>query len=687
MKKRLLALLLAVCMAASLFAVTAGAEDPAVTLVSVQSMGGNQLLLTFSAPVNFNDQAPYIAIRLVDPNALGVQMDASQSEYLQVSGSLSAGADKTQYIWTAADAVPLSGTVSDMIGRTGVFAPYSALEARLCLEEGVSDATPVDGYFQGISSESGVKLSINEAYSTEFDDMYFPITSFEQSPLQLTAAAVINNTTMELTFNEAVTNANGAAPFSAVRYMTAEHELAVDGPENYLQFAGTLSQGSASNKLFFTLNDAAHNLDDILNFTGDQAKYADSGYTVEFCLQENLGNSRWGEVEGIANASGRGVRATVPWTFPGADSVYIAITQNEPDFTITNVTAVGVNQLKVVFSGPVEIIGTPYMGLRIVDDNNILQWTGDPDAEGSQPLQWGSEYVWEYTDDSHTSIVVALGGVNPFGEATINDIINRTGDAAIYAQYKTMFCIEEIWTDGVNAQRGRIDNIKTTNNVYLYANMPHPVGNDGIYAPVTAGGDEILYPEFSLKRAVAASDTVLILEFTKPVTVTEIEPYMALRIVDDNNELIWTGDPGTSTPVQFAGSWGYAKGDHSRIVWTLNTSNAFGVTDVADIINRTGPLAGYAQYKTMFCIEEIWTDTNTQPGLIDNIVDANGVGLHANKPHAIGYDGTYAKVVIDKNYLIPDTGDIPVVLCAIAGLAALGGAGAATIMKRKRHTA
>ena len=72
MKKRLLALLLAVCMAASLFAVTAGAEDPAVTLVSVQSMGGNQLLLTFSAPVNFNDQAPYIAIRLVDPNALGV---------------------------------------------------------------------------------------------------------------------------------------------------------------------------------------------------------------------------------------------------------------------------------------------------------------------------------------------------------------------------------------------------------------------------------------------------------------------------------------------------------------------------------------------------------------------------------------------------------------------------------------
>ena len=381
------------------------------------------------------------------------------------------------------------------------------------------------------------------------------------------------------------------------------------------------------------------------------------------------------------------MRATVPWTFPGADSVYIAITQNEPDFTITSVTAVGANQLKVVFSGPVEIIGTPYMGLRIVDDNNVLQWTGDADAEDSQPLQWGSEYVWEYTDNSHTSIVVTLGGVNPFGEATINDIINRTGDAAKYAQYKTMFCIEEIWTGGVNAQRGRIDNVKTANNVYLYANMPHPVGNDGIYVPVTAGGDEILYPEFSLKRAVAASDTVLILEFTKPVTVTEIKPYMALRIVDNNNELIWTGDPGTSTPVQFEGTWGYAKGDHSRIVWTLNTSNAFGVTDVADIINRTGPLADYAQYKTMFCIEEIWTDANAQPGLIDNIVDENGEGLYANKPHSIGYDGTYVKVVIDKNYLIPDTGDIPVVLCAIAGLAALGGAGAATIMKKKRHTA
>ena len=89
----------------------------------------------------------------------------------------------------------------------------------------------------------------------------------------------------------------------------------------------------------------------------------------------------------------------------------------------------------------------------------------------------------------------------------------------------------------------------------------------------------------------------------------------------------------------------------------------------------------------MFCIEEIWTDANAQPGLIDNIVDENGEGLYANKPHSIGYDGIYVKVVIDKNYLIPDTGDIPVVLCAIAGLAALGGAGAATIMKKKRHTA
>ena len=685
--KKLIALLLAVCMAASLFAITVGAEDPAVTLVSVQNMGGNQLLLTFSAPVSFDDLAPFMGLRLVDPNALGVQMDVSQSEYLQVSGSLSAGADKTQYIWTAADAVPLSGTVQEMISRTGVFESYSALEARLCLEEGVSASTPVDGYFQGISADGGTKLSVTEAYSTEYDDMYFPITAFDQSPLQLTAAAVVSNTTLELTFNEAVTNANEAAPFSAVRYMTAEHELAVDGPENYLQFAGVLSQGSAANKLFFTLNDATHNLDDILNFTGDLAAYAESGYTVEFCLQENLGNSRWGEVEGIVNASGRGVRATVPWTFPGADSVYIAITQNEPDFTITSVTAVGANQLKVVFSGPVEIIGTPYMGLRIVDDNNVLQWTGDADAEDSQPLQWGSEYVWEYTDNSHTSIVVTLGGVNPFGEATINDIINRTGDAAKYAQYKTMFCIEEIWTGGVNAQRGRIDNVKTANNVYLYANMPHSIGYDGIYVPVTAGGDGILYPEFSLKRAVAASDTVLILEFTKPVTVTEIKPYMALRIVDNNNELIWTGDPGTSTPVQFEGTWGYAKGDHSRIVWTLNTSNAFGVTDVADIINRTGPLADYAQYKTMFCIEEIWTDANAQPGLIDNIVDENGEGLYANKPHSIGYDGIYVKVVIDKNYLIPDTGDIPVVLCAIAGLAALGGAGAATIMKKKRHTA
>ena len=57
------------------------------------------------------------------------------------------------------------------------------------------------------------------------------------------------------------------------------------------------------------------------------------------------------------------------------------------------------------------------------------------------------------------------------------------------------------------------------------------------------------------------------------------------------------------------------------------------------------------------------------------------------QPHAIGYDGTYAKVVIDKNYLIPDTGDIPVVLCAQRGWRLRRRVGAATIMKKKRHTA
>ena len=63
--------------------------------------------------------------------------------------------------------------------------------------------------------------------------------------------------------------------------------------------------------------------------------------------------------------------------------------------------AISPDKLRVQFSEPVDIVGDPFMALRFVDDNNQLQWTGEP--EKSDPMQFYG--TWAYESDKKDAII------------------------------------------------------------------------------------------------------------------------------------------------------------------------------------------------------------------------------------------------------------------------------------------
>ena len=189
------------------------------------------------------------------------------------------------------------------------------------------------------------------------------------------------------------------------------------------------------------------------------------------------------------------------------------------------------------------------MALRIVDDNNNLQWRGEPEAEGSAPMQLDG--AWEFANKKHDSIIWKAGsGV----VSHINEFIERKGAFADFAEYKTMFCIEEIpTTDAGNLEPGLIDNITgKTSGSGLYANKPS-LGRDGVYADVVP-----FVPSLFVESVEPYSAYQLRITFTEPVDISG-SPFMALRLVDANNNLQWTGEPEAegSEPLQWSGSWAY----------------------------------------------------------------------------------------------------------------------------------
>lgn len=160
----------------------------------------------------------------------------------------------------------------------------------------------------------------------------------------------------------------------------------------------------------------------------------------------------------------------------------------------------------------------------------------------------------------------------------------------------------------------------------------------------------------TLDRAVAISDTQIILEFSEPVAFnyndSNTGPFTAIRLVDGTDTLLWKGD----TPMQATGFMTFVDSKHDRVLWTI-TEMLGGNATVTDILGFKGDLSGYKSGNSIkFCIEEIPYDNavGIGDGLLDNVTNADGtVNLTASRP--IGRDGVYVPIETDFDYEVDIT--------------------------------
>ena len=169
--------------------------------------------------------------------------------------------------------------------------------------------------------------------------------------------------------------------------------------------------------------------------------------------------------------------------------------------------------------------------------------------------------------------------------------------------------------------------------------------------------------ELTLTRAVKINDTQIALEFSEPIAVNLREenrgPFMAVRYTDEDQNLQWDGNENEGIPMQFEGSWDFANGSQDTILWTMNESNLFGFMTLDEIFNFEGEAAGWSWCKVMFCLEEVpYGDEGIGNGKINNVTTLDGeTELNATRQKAGWWDGLYAEIEVDDDYVLPSGED------------------------------
>ncbi len=109
-----------------------------------------------------------------------------------------------------------------------------------------------------------------------------------------------------------------------------------------------------------------------------------------FCIEELLAedyDAEFGVIDNITSRStGEKLFANTPNSGGRYERVYLPVKPFEPTLAISEVRAISPDKLRVQFSEPVDLSGDPFIALRFVDDNNQLQWTGEPEKERSDAV-------------------------------------------------------------------------------------------------------------------------------------------------------------------------------------------------------------------------------------------------------------------------------------------------------------
>jgi len=370
--------------------------------------------------------------------------------------------------------------------------------------------------------------------------------------------------------------------------------------------------------------------------------YEKNGNVLMLTIGDNPSKATMnGIVDAIVSTTGKTLHAD-PMTGQ-QDLVYLDVdlsTLPLVDLTITDVTVISDINVVITFSAPVEIVNSPFFALRLMTEDNFLI-SMSPEGEyarhekGFTPMQWSG--LWEWYNEEHTQIKMAIGN-GPGNIKNFSDMMNMDFDSLFPGAHITIGAEENF--EAVVENNGRVDNIRLASDsrVRLLANSKLGSRDGCFVVPVYD-----FTPKTITASAAIINDMQIRVRFSEPIVMTG-STFISIRYIDEEtNRVYYDGDKYNRTAVQFAGSMKWEDDSQTSFIWTIHSSNSYGVCNLTDVINYKYGLEHMQGRKMQLCIEELSSDKIKVAGgngVIDNMASRDGKN-HLMATVAGGYDGLY----------------------------------------------
>ncbi len=598
-------------------------------LESVELINDYSLKITFNQAIETMGQGANL--RLLSPDYTPYYVGGVDYGY-NYGNSLTATDDPAVWIYTMpyqtagiGQTVQINWSINDVLSTWAdkVEAGYHAV--LMIMDNGDAAFNPADpathpGYVKRIVSEAGGYLKATHRTGTN-DYVFETITPYTDDAPEIKSITVLNQNELKIEFTTAV--AVKGKPHMALRLLDDSGNI-VDGKVMYGDAVWYWADDSHTAIIW---NAGVRNMLDFINLRGDWAAYQGRG-TVKFIIEEwdAAGSGVFtpnNRVDQIYNPeTGAYLMATNKGLNVYENAIHaIDGTDARPALTVESTTIISDNQIKVVFSDEISMTHTPWISLRIVNENGGF----------IDNARWQKRYA-TFRLTGNTMVFTF--------DADMMDMINLEGAYAnIEGAVKTVLSFEELTVmsgDEVVFQtygNAQIDNIAKADGVMLTANLTAAGKNyDGLILDLNNDERDAL---ITVESAVKLNSIQIKLTFSAPVDIPH-NPYIALRVYDEDGRLQRFTHDGKDIEAQVPFIWNYCDNSKTRITLTY-PDNA-----MEDLLNLTGIFSylNTGTNKTYLCIEELPVAGEFETpgnGLIDNIVGENSK-LAANVINTTGYE-------------------------------------------------
>ena len=649
---------------------SAAVEADLLTIESVKQIGSSKLTVTFNRPIELVDMngsaKPIVGLRMISPSGDVLRVDSVANSLITTGSNYLLW--QAQEVWVDSTdgrvmIVDFGTTdIGVLISKINMIPALQGMNMVFTFEEENPGATEKgDAYYAGNhlihhirDAVTGKQADMTRFMSHSGDHLYVDIDEYQDpdpsAEVLIEKAEIISQSQVVVTFSEEVVIGGyiadpGTLPRGWIRLVNDNYGYKKTEDGAYYQWQGYFNYyNDAHTQLVFTLN---HNgnpdlpmlgLDDIVTLLDDEYN------RLVVAVDDRTGSD--GVVDAVGTTTGHRLLAD---PFNGKKDIAYApdldpaqIPQGE--LVIVKAEAITDMEVVITFSAPVDITVNPYLAVRMLDENNkLLYKTADgmyvtasvTDGQKNTPMQWGMN--WEWYNEAHTQIKCKIV-ITPGMCGNLTDVFHHDWNKE-YEGCQIVVGMEEN-NEAIIRRSGYVDNVtlKGKPGVALTGNVL-VTDRAGAFVPMALG----YTPQKITAGARIINDTQIRIDFSSRVNIVG-DPYMAIRLVDKDNDLLYSGDEYNHLPIQWPGSWTWTDESHTSIIWT-QTGNAFGACNISDIVNYRGALKHPEGSILKFCIEDKTTADVIKVsanGVIDNVIGADGKNhLAAN----------YMKTTVDDLYM------------------------------------